>query len=58
MPTSEAQIRAVRKWEKENAERLTLSLRKGTKERWKQLAAAKNMSLTGMISRAVEEYNK
>lgn len=53
-PYSQAQNKATQKYIKENYERISLSLQKGYKERWKAAADAAGESLTSFIVKAVE----
>lgn len=49
---------AQMKYIAENREKLTLNLNKGLKDKWKALAAERNMTLTEYITRLIEEDNK
>ena len=51
MATSKAQIKAVRKYEAENYDKITIRLPKGTKER----IAETGDSISGFITKAVLE---
>ncbi len=54
--TSDAQMRAVAKWAEKNQEQLNVKLKKGTKETWKVYCDQLGESMSGLISKAVEEY--
>lgn len=56
MPLSESQRKANEKWRKANYERLCVDIRKGTRNRWKQEAEKRGLSLAGLIVSAVEKY--
>ena len=47
--------KASMKYLSENCEKLTLTLKKGTKERWKEYAEKNGESLTVLITRLIEE---
>lgn len=53
--TSEAQIRAVRKWDKDNYDRISIVVPIGQKEVVKAHAIEMNESLNGFIQRAINE---
>lgn len=45
----EKQFKRQQAWEKENYERIALNVPKGTRDKWKALAAAEGKSLTEWI---------
>lgn len=45
-------------YKREHYDRITITAPKGTKERWKQLAEAREMSISQMAIRAVDEFTK
>lgn len=47
--------KAAIKYMSENCEKLSLTLKKGTKERWKDYADKHGESVTAMITRLIEE---
>lgn len=49
MIDKEKQYKRQQAWEKENYERIALNVPKGTREKWKSLAAAEGKSLTEWI---------
>lgn len=55
MAYSEAQKKATLKYRKEHLETLTLQLKKGTKETWKEQAKAKGLSLNAYISSLIKK---
>ncbi len=57
MPYSEAQKRATIKYKEKAYEKLTLDLKKGTKEIWKAQAQKKDMTLTAYIKYLIEKDN-
>lgn len=58
MAYTEAQKRAILKYLSEKTEDFKLRLPKGTKDRWKEAAAARGVSVTQLIIQAVEEKIK
>lgn len=53
---NEAQNKATQKYLKNNMEQVRMWVKKGEKDRYKQLAASANMSLAEFLKQAVEEY--
>ena len=53
---NEAQNKATQKYLKNNMEQVRMWVKKGEKDRYKQLAAAAGMSLAEFLKQAVEEY--
>ncbi len=54
--TSEAQMRAVANWGKENQDRVEVRIRKGMKDEWRSYCDQLGMSMSAMVSQAVYEY--
>lgn len=52
--TSEAQMRATRKYRDKAYDRIEISVPKGTRDRWRALAEAEGKSLTAYIVSRVE----
>lgn len=55
MPYSEAQKRATRKYQEKAYDRLELQLKKGNKERYREYAESKGMSLNAYITHLIEQ---
>ena len=55
MPVSEAQLRANKKYNKENFEYFTVKAKKGTRLEIKACAASIGESLNGFINRAIKD---
>ena len=55
MPYNEAQKRATAKYKATNYERVVVDVPKGTKDKWKEHAAKKDISLTSLIRELMEE---
>jgi len=55
MPTSEAQLKANKKYSEEHFEYFTVKARKGTRLAIKEFTAAHGESLNGFINRAIAE---
>lgn len=53
---TQAQNKATQKYQKENLEQVRMWVKKGEKDRYKQLAQSVNMSLAEFLKQAVEEY--
>lgn len=53
---SEAQNKATQKYIKKNLEEVRFWVKKGEKDRYKELAEKYNMSLAELLRQAVEEY--
>lgn len=53
---TQAQNKATQKYQKENLEQVRVWVKKGEKDRYKQLAAAAGLSLAEFLKQAVEEY--
>lgn len=51
---TEAQKKSAKKWDAANLDRISVAAPRGTKERWKAAAAARNMSLNQLIVEAVD----
>ena len=56
MAVSPAKRKAIKKYDSEHYERLNLQLRKGVKQRYKDIAESLNLSVAMLIQNAVEEY--
>ena len=56
MATSEAQMRAVAKYNKANYDEIKIRVRKGCKDEWKVAAEKSGKSLAQLIVDAVTEY--
>lgn len=51
--------KAITAWKIENMENLSIGLRKGKREKYKRLAAARGLSVSGMIQQYMDaEYRK
>lgn len=51
--------KAITAWKIENMENLSIGLRKGKREKYKRLAAARGLSVSGMIQQYMDaEYKK
>lgn len=51
--------KAITAWKIENMENLSIGLRKGKREKYKRLAAARGLSVSGMIQQFMDaEYKK
>lgn len=48
--------KAKNKWNKKNYDQFLLTMQKGDKERYRDLAGKEDMSLNAYIIRAIEEY--
>lgn len=53
---SDSKRKADRKWREQNYDKICIQLPAGTRQRWKDAAAARGLSLAGMIAAAVAEY--
>ena len=53
---TQAQNKATQKYQKENLEQVRMWVKKGEKDRYKQLASAAGLSLAEFLKQAVEEY--
>lgn len=53
---NDAQNKATQKYQREHLEQVRVWVKKGEKDRYKQLAAKANMSLAEFLKKAVEEY--
>lgn len=53
---TDAQRKANRKWREKNYDKICIQLPVGTRDHWKDAAAALGLSLAGMIAAAVSEY--
>lgn len=53
---NEQSKKATMKYIKENLEEVRFRVKKGEKDRYKQLAAKANMSLAELLKKAIEEY--
>lgn len=56
--TSDAQKRAIRKWEKENIEQIKIRFKKGTKERIQATGQSINGFVVEAVERALEERTR
>jgi predicted HicB family RNase H-like nuclease len=54
MKTSKAQIKANRKWNENNLDRIYITVKKGQKEIIKEIAEKQGMSLNAYIGKAIE----
>lgn len=52
--TSDAKLRANKKWQDKNLDRITVSMKKGQKDIIKNIAAENNESINAFINRAIE----
>ena len=55
MAYSEAQKKATLKYRKEHLETLTLQMKKGTKDQWKEQAKSKGLSLNAYITALIKK---
>lgn len=53
---SDAKRRADRKWRETNLDKICIQYPKGTRQKWKDAAAARGLSLAALIAAAVSEY--
>lgn len=53
MTTSEAQIKASRKWNENNLDRIYITVKKGQKDIIKEIAAQQNLSINAYIGKAI-----
>ena len=53
--TTDAQKRAKAKWKAKNQEQISMTVRRGTKAQWQDLATKAGDSFLGFISKAVME---
>ena len=51
---TEAQKKSAKKWDAANLDRISIAAPKGTKDRWKAVAAAQDKSLNQLIVEAVD----
>ena len=57
-PLTDAHKRATSKWNKNNLDRIQLVVKKGQKEKIKEIARKYNKSLNAYITDAIKEYLK
>lgn len=53
-PTTEAQKRAVLKWNQSNLERLSLSFKRGHREKWEAAANREQLTLTQWVLKVLD----
>lgn len=53
---NKSQNKATQKYQRENLEQVRFWVRKGEKDRYKQIAEKANMSLAELLRNAIEEY--
>lgn len=53
--TTDAQKRAKQKWRAKNQEQISMTVRKGTKAQWQDLATKAGDSFLGFVTKAVVE---
>lgn len=56
MGYTQAQNRATQKYQRENLEQVAIRVKKGEREKMKQIADAAGLSLAELIRQAVSEY--
>lgn len=55
---TKSQNKATQKYQRENLEQVRFWVRKGEKERYKQIAEKANMSLAEFLRQAIDEYTE
>jgi len=55
MPASEAQLKAIAKYDKENYQHISFKVRIGSRDRIKEAAEATNQSVNGFIKNAISD---
>ena len=58
MEETKVKYSAQRKYLSESRDKLTLNIQKGLKEKWKELASNKGMTLTQYITKLIEDDNR
>ena len=58
MKTPEYKLKANRKWNENNLDRLYITMRKGQKEIIKEIAKKQNLSINAYIGKAIENQIK
>lgn len=53
MATSDAQMKASRKWNENNLDRIYITVKKGQKDIIKEIAARQNLSINAYIGKAI-----
>ena len=53
---SQARLDANRRYREKAYDRVSIVVKKGTRDEWKQAAAVRGMSLAGILQSGVEEY--
>ena len=53
---SQARLDANRRYREKAYDRVSIDVKKGTRDEWKQAAAVRGMSLAGILQSGVEEY--
>lgn len=56
MTASEAKMRYIDDYNRENYEKVTLQVRKGVREIWRGYAARRGLSMTAYVTECVEFY--
>lgn len=58
MPASEAKMRYIDEYNKENYEKVTLQVKKGVREVWRQYADRRGLSMVGYVTEAIDHYEQ
>ena len=53
---SQARLDANKRYREKAYDRVSIDVKKGTRDEWKQAAAVRGMSLAGILQSGVEEY--
>jgi len=56
MPATQAKIDYINKYNQENYQKITLQVKPGTRDAWKDEADRRGLSLTAFIVEAVESF--
>jgi hypothetical protein len=56
MVASKAKIQYMDNYNRENYEKITLQVKKGTRAEWRRYAEERDLSMVGFISKAVNKY--
>lgn len=55
---TQAQMKATKKWDAANLDRIEVQVKKGTKAEWKEYCKRLEMSMAQLVDTAVQEYVK
>ena len=58
MSASEAKMRYIDEYNKENYEKVTLQVKKGVRDLWRKYADRRGLSMVGYVTEAIEYYEK